>query len=74
MSPSRVDQIVEYLKQKKAAQVNVSIVFREKDWPRVAMKRAGLGREVGGGEGEEGGPEHQIWWCISSSESFVLSD
>ena len=30
-SPSRVDQIVGYLKQKKAAQVNVSIVFREKE-------------------------------------------
>jgi hypothetical protein len=30
-SPSRVDQIVNYLKEKKAAQVNVSIVFREQD-------------------------------------------
>ena len=30
-SPSRVDQIVNYLKQKKVAQVNVSIVFREQE-------------------------------------------
>lgn len=30
-SPSRVDQIVGYLKQKKVAQVNVSIVFRDKE-------------------------------------------
>jgi hypothetical protein len=30
-SPSRVDQIVDYLKQKKVAQVNVSIVFREQE-------------------------------------------
>ena len=30
-SPSRVDQIVNYLKQKKTAQVNVSIVFREQE-------------------------------------------
>ena len=30
-TPSRVDQIVNYLKQKKTAQVNVSIVFREQE-------------------------------------------
>lgn len=29
-SPSRVDQIVGYLKQNKVAQVNVSIVFRDR--------------------------------------------
>ena len=30
-SPSRVNQIVNFLKEKKAAQVNVSIVFREQE-------------------------------------------
>jgi hypothetical protein len=30
-SPSRVDQIVNHLKQKKVAQVNVSIIFRDKE-------------------------------------------
>jgi hypothetical protein len=30
-SPSRVNQIVNYLKEKKAVQVNVSIVFREQE-------------------------------------------
>jgi len=30
-SPSRVDQIVNFLKEKKVAQVNVSIAFREQE-------------------------------------------
>ena len=30
-SPSKVDQIVNYLKENKVAQVNVSIIFREKE-------------------------------------------
>ena len=37
-SPSRVDQVVNHLKQKKVAQVNVSIIFRDKEWLKAAIE------------------------------------